>query len=296
MTLYMGVDFHPHQQTVCWCEHTTGEIKLTTLFHNAPALKEFYQTRPAAIVGIEAATNALWFEALLADTGHELRGGKPALIRAKATSRHKSDKRAAELIFDLLSKNEFPPLWRRARASSQVLELLKLRLSFVTQRTQRYNRLQALGHSFGLPKARMKTLAQQTALKECPANEAQELHRTQLFTALEHRNERIRELDTWLQAPATSHAQMQRLQTQVGVGVWTALAVVHGVGDVPRFTQQTSPRFCRPGTTGKIQRRQDQVRRHQQKRQLARAVFAGASRTPGSPSRSGLEKLQQAVE
>ena len=115
MTLYMGVDFHPHQQTVCWCDRSTGEIKTTNLFHNLPALKEFYQTMPPSIVGIEASTNALWFEALLADTGHELRVGNPALIRAKATSRHKSDKRDAELIFDLLTKNEFPTLWRRER-------------------------------------------------------------------------------------------------------------------------------------------------------------------------------------
>lgn len=29
MTLYMGVDFHPHQQTVCWCDAKTGEIHST---------------------------------------------------------------------------------------------------------------------------------------------------------------------------------------------------------------------------------------------------------------------------
>ena len=80
-----------------------------------------------------ASTNAVWFEALLQDTGHELRVGNPALIRAQATSRHKSDKRDAELIFDLLRTNEFPTLWRRDRASSQVLDILKLRLRCVAQ-------------------------------------------------------------------------------------------------------------------------------------------------------------------
>jgi transposase len=233
----MGVDFHPHQQTVCWCDPSTGELKIKDLFHNSPQLKQFYQTLPPAIIGIEASTNAVWFEALLHDTGHELRVGNPALIRAKATSRHKSDKRDAELIYDLLRTNEFPTLWRRARASTQVLDILKLRLSFVAQRTQLYNRLQALGHSFGLPKSPMKTQAMQTALKACPANEAQTLHRTQLFTALDDLNARIQELETWLQQQATTNAQVQLLQTQVGVGYLTALAVVHGVGDVTRFTK-----------------------------------------------------------
>ena len=105
----------------------------------------------------------------------------------------------------------------------------------MAQRTQLYHRLQALGHAFGLPKSPMKTLTMQTALKECPANEAQELHRTQLFTALDNLTGRIQELETWLQAQAATQAQVQLLQTQVGVGYLTALAVVHGLGDVLRF-------------------------------------------------------------
>lgn len=177
MTLYMGVDFHPHQQTVCWCDASTGEIHTKTLFHNTPELRQFYQTMPPAIVGIEASTQAVWFEALLADSGHELRVGNPALIRAKATSRHKSDKRDAELIFDLLRKDEFPALWRRPAASTQVLDILKLRVGFVAQRTQVYNRLQALAHAFGLPKSHMKTQTAQTILQACLANEAQDLQR-----------------------------------------------------------------------------------------------------------------------
>jgi hypothetical protein len=54
MTLYIGVDFHPHQQTVCWCDWQTGEIKTRQLFHNSSDLKKFYQNQPPAIVGIEA--------------------------------------------------------------------------------------------------------------------------------------------------------------------------------------------------------------------------------------------------
>lgn len=235
MTLYIGVDFHPHQQTVCWCDPATGEIKTQNLFHHSPALKQFYQMMPPAVVGLEASTQAVWFEALLQETGHELRVGNPALIRAKATSRHKSDQRDAELIFDLLRKNEFPTLWRRPAASTQVLEILKLRVSFVAQRTQIYNRLQALAHSFGLPKGHMKTQTLQNTLQACVANEAQDLHRTQLFTALAHLNAQIADCETWLQKQARADVQVQRLETQTGVGYLTALAVVHGVGDVRRF-------------------------------------------------------------
>ena len=236
MTLYMGVDFHPHQQTVCWCDPTTGEIRTQTLLHNTPELRQFYQTQPPCIVGIEATGQAVWFEALLTECGHVLRVGNPAQIRARATSRHKSDQRDAELIFDLLRKDEFPTLWRRPAASTQVLELLKLRAGFVAQRTQLYNRLQALAHSFGLPKGQMKTQAMQAALQACVANEAQALQRQQLFTALTNLDTQISEVEAWLQKQAASQPQVRRLQTQRGVGYLTALAVVHGIGDVHRFT------------------------------------------------------------
>lgn len=59
MPVYIGVDFPPHQQTVCWCDPATGEITTQNLFHQTPQLKQFYQTMPPAIIGIEASTNAV---------------------------------------------------------------------------------------------------------------------------------------------------------------------------------------------------------------------------------------------
>ena len=53
MPVDIGVDFHPHQQTVCWCDPDTGELKTQNLFHQAPALKQFYQTMPPALIGID---------------------------------------------------------------------------------------------------------------------------------------------------------------------------------------------------------------------------------------------------
>ena len=144
MELYLGVDFHPHQQTVCWCDPLTGELKLKTLRHDTDEVRIFYQQMPPAIVGIEATAQATWFEQLLFENKHKLLVGNPKLIRLRATSRHKSDNRDAELIFDLLRRGEFPTLWRRPPECTQLLEILRLRTQFVRQRTQTYNRLQAL--------------------------------------------------------------------------------------------------------------------------------------------------------
>ena len=236
MELYLGVDFHPHQQTVCWCDPLTGELKLKTLRHDTDEVRIFYQQMPPAIVGIEATAQATWFEQLLFENKHKLLVGNPKLIRLRATSRHKSDNRDAELIFDLLRRGEFPTLWRRPPECTQLLEILRLRTQFVRQRTQTYNRLQALAHAAGLPKGRMKTQAYQQRLSQTELNEAMQLRRQHLFALLAQLDQQIIELETWLQKQAAPNDQVKLLLTQRGVGYLTSLAVVHTLGDVKRFT------------------------------------------------------------
>lgn len=232
---YIGVDFHPHQQTVAWCDLQTGEIRTQQLIHNTPDVRVFYASMPKAIVGIEASTHAVWFEALLGELGHQLQIGNPTAIRARARSRHKSDKRDAELLLDLLRKNEFPTLWRRSALSQQVVDILQLRNRLVRQRTQTYNRLQALAHSCGLPKGHVKNQAFQVVLRGCQVNDAQKLLREHLFSLLAQLDTQIAELETLLKQKAEMDVQVKLLRSQMGVGYLTALAVVHTLGDVKRF-------------------------------------------------------------
>ena len=238
MTLYIGVDFHPDQQTVCWCDTQTGETQTFDLVHDLEQVRAFYSSLPEpAIVGIEASTRAVWFENMLFESDHKLLIGNPVLIRKRAVSRHKNDRRDAELILELLMRDEFPTLWRRSHESNQVLEILRLRQTLVCQRTQVYNRLQALAHNVGLPKGRMRSVAFQAVLKAVEMDEAGSLARSRLFSLLGALNAEVTELETWLRAKAVANSQVQLLLTQPGVGYLSALACVHTVGDVTRFSR-----------------------------------------------------------
>jgi len=236
MTLYIGVDFHPHQQTNAWCDTRTGETQTTDLINDPEVVRKFYSSlREPAIVGIEASARATWFEELLFETGHKLFVGNPVLIRKRATSRHKNDRRDAELILGLLLRGEFPAIWRRPPASEQILEILRLRQSLVRQRTKLYNQLQALAHSVGLPKGRIRTSGFQRLVKTAAMNEVSSIRRTHLFSLVEKLNSQIVELDQWLKVKADEDRSVRLLQTQKGVGHLTALATVHTIGDVSRF-------------------------------------------------------------
>lgn len=236
MTLYIGVDLHPHQQTAAWCDTRTGETATVDLKHNLVKVREFYAgLSEPAIIGIEASAKMSWFESMVFETGHKLFVGNPVLIRKRATSRHKNDRRDAELILELLMRGEFPAIWRRPAESNQVIEIMGLRQSLVRQRIQCYNRLQGLAHSIGMPKSRMKTAAAQSVLKAAGMNEADSIRREHLFSLIEHLNGQIDKLDKWLMDRAEKNGSVQLLQTQMGVGYLTALVTVHTLGDVTRF-------------------------------------------------------------
>jgi transposase len=235
MTLYIGVDFHPHQQTVSYCQSGEGEVHQASLVHNLEQVRRFYKQLPKAVVGIEASCTAAWFEQMLIELGHELKVGNPAAIRARARSRHKSDKRDADLLLDLLLKDEFPALWRRSMHGQSVLEQLRFRHALVKHRTQVCNRLQALAHAAGLPKKGIQTKRARLALMEANFTETQSFQRDQLFELLDDLTIRIREVEQWLEGKATGDAKVQLLLTHKGIGLLSALAVVHTLGDINRF-------------------------------------------------------------
>lgn len=238
MTLYIGVDLHPHQQTASWCDTQTGETRTVDMKHNSPEVERFYSSfSEQAEIGIEASSKAAWFENMIFEKGHKLFVGNPVLIRKRATSRHKSDRRDAELILELMMRGEFPSIWRRPPESTEVVEVIGFRQSLVRQRTQMFNRLQALAHSVGMPKGRMKAAAVQEVLKAADMTEADSMRREHLFSLIGQFNERIAKLEEWLKEKAAENAGARLLQTQKGVGFLTALSAAHTLGDVTRFTR-----------------------------------------------------------
>ena len=234
MRLYIGVDFHPYQQTACWMDIETGELRSRVL-REVNEVREFYTNMPPSVVGIEASSRTDWFEDLIFECGHELWVGDAVKIRKRAISKHKSDKRDAENIHTLLIRNEFPKLWRRPRESSDILDIVWLRSSLVRQRTQVYNRLQRMAQGCGFRRGTMSTRRFQERLKAASINEVQRMRRTHLFRHLDTLQSQIDELGKWLETKAAENERAQLLMTQKGVGYLTALSMVHTIGDVHRF-------------------------------------------------------------
>ena len=240
-TLYIGVDFHARQQTVCSLKTEEGVVNTHNLKHqDKDEVRAFYQQFSGrVIVGIEASGYSPWFEQLLEELGHEVWLGDAAEIRRRARWRQKNDRRDAELILDLLVHDEFPRLHRPSPQSREILRMLRYRQKLVKIRTMGKNSLQALALQSGLAKrSHLFTKAGQQELRTAAMSPAMQWQREQWFQLLEPLNERLLETMLWLKQQSQDDARIKLLRTHPGIGLLTSLCVVHTLEPVSRFRNQ----------------------------------------------------------
>ena len=237
--IYIGVDFHARQQTICYLTTDSGELLFHQLKHqDKAAVRAFYaQFRGHVIVGLEASGYSPWFERLLEELGCEVWLGNATEVRRRARWRHKNDRRDAELILDLMVHDEFPRLYLPPMQSREVLRMLRYRQKLIKIRTMGKNSLQALALQSGLAKGpHLFTRAGLQELCTVRMSPAMQWQREQWLQLLEPLNERLLETMHWLQQQSQADERISRLRTHPGVGLLTALCLVHSLEPVNRFS------------------------------------------------------------
>ena len=241
MTVYIGVDFHPYEQTVAYASDEDGEIKYRRFLHSdKQSIKAFYRKFGSeAVIGVEATGCLWWFEKLLFDNGITLKIGDPRMIRRVALSRHKNDFRDAETILDLLMRDQFPAIVPRNEESREVLDLLHYRQSLVQKRTSIANQIHAFARSKGLGKFRLPGIRSRKKVLAAPGTTETESvllgSRLLLFDEL---TRQIEVTEAKLEERANNQRAIELLRTHPGIGPITSLALVHTLGDVRRFRRK----------------------------------------------------------
>jgi len=238
MAIYCGVDFHARQQTIAWCDTRDGEIHFADLAHHVrESVREFYsQFTDRVIVGFEASGYSAWFEEMITELGHEVWIGEAAEIRRRARSRQKTDRRDAELLLDLLLKDEFPRVHRPTLESREILRQLRYRQRLVRLRTAVINSLHAISLSAGVSlKAKLLTKAGRKRLLELRLSLAHEQQRTEWLELIDQLNKRIERIEKQIEEIAKADPRVQRVRTHPGLGLLNGLALVHTLWPVERF-------------------------------------------------------------
>jgi transposase len=201
-------------------------------------LRRFYTQFPSpVIVGLEAGGYSNWFERFLEELGIELWVGNPTEIRRRARSRQKNDWRDAELLLDLLIKNEFPRIYRQSAQARAVLAQLRYREKLVQMRTQTINSLHALLIREGLSlQSKLLTKAGREKLLAHPLTVEQAKQRDELLGLIDQLSDNIKRLEQEFAAQAATDEQVKRIRTHPGIGLLTGLALVHTLSPVRRFS------------------------------------------------------------
>jgi transposase len=239
--IYIGVDFHARQQTICYLKTETGELVISTLAHeDKEQLRAFYQQFPGPVViGLEASGYSPWFEALLERLGCEVWLGDASEIRRRARWRYKSDRRDAELIWDLMVHDEFPRLQQPTAESREVLRMLRYRQKLIKLRTMSKNSLQAIALQAGLAKGKqLFTAAGQAQFQAAEMSAALHWQRERWFALLQPLNQQLLETMVWCKTQSKDDVSIQRLRTHPGIGLLTSLCLLHTLQPISRFRNQ----------------------------------------------------------
>jgi transposase len=239
--IYIGVDFHSRQQTICYLIIETGELVIRELKHqDQEQVRAFYQQfQGHVIVGLEASGYSPWFEALLEELGHEVWLGDATEIRRRARWRYKDDRRDAELILDLMVHQEFPRLHQPAPESREILRMLRYRQKLIKVRTMTKNSLQAIALQAGLAKGRqLFTAVGQEQFQAVSMSPVLQYQRDHWFELLKPLNRELLETMKWFKAAAKGDPAIELLRTHPGIGLLTALCLQHTLQPVSRFRNQ----------------------------------------------------------
>src|SRR5437899_3535037 len=210
--------------------------------------------------------------------GHRLLVGDAYAIRQFARRRQKNDRRDAELLLDLLRREEFPVVHRPAPPSQDTLALLRYRHRLVRMRTMVKNGLQAvaLNHQLQLG-FRLFTVRGQQQFAALPLSGAYATQRQQAQVLLTTLEAQIAAVNQELATRAAADPRVVRLRTHPGVGLRTALAVVHTLEPVTRFDRARRIAL-RAGPQRAFQPRPHALRPHLQAGQPQAAIPAGGRR------------------
>jgi transposase len=236
--LYIGVDFHARQQTICYLKTETGELVISVLKHeDKEQVRAFYQQfQQPVVVGLEASGYSPWFETMLEQLGCEVWLGYATEIRRRARWRQKNDRRDAELIWDLMVHDEFPRLHRPAVQSREVLRMLRYRQKLIKLRTMTKNSLQAIALQAGLAKGpQLFTAAGQEQFQAALMSPVLQWQREHWFELLKPFNQQLLETMVWFKEQGKDDVGLQRLRTHPGIGLLTSLCLLHTLQPVSRF-------------------------------------------------------------
>lgn len=250
VAVQVGLDYHQEQVQVCVMDEE-GDVLCNRLVHNDAAtiqhaVEQFGVVRGAAI---EACCGAANLAQELVDRNWSVSLAHPGFVSRMKQNPDKTDFGDARLLADLLRVGYLPKVWLAPEKLRRLRRLVRYRQQLVDQRRDiklrirallRENRLKTPGGISAWSKRWLNWLSHEAPLKEedCWLRD-EHLGMLELYT------QKIRDVEQHLQKWAEDDAVVQKLLSQRGVGLVTAMTLRAEIGRFDRFRNgKQLSRFC----------------------------------------------------
>lgn len=166
----------------------------------------------------------------------------PAKVKAIACAKLKNDRVDSATLAQLLRANLLPEAWKADRATRDLREVLRMRVSLGQDRTRFKNQLHATLHQHGLRapvsdlfgqagRAWLATVAVRPAARQAIDTSLR------MIDLLDHE---VQALERQLRQVANEDRDARCLMTIPGVGAFTAMVLKAEIGDIRRFPDKKS--------------------------------------------------------
>lgn len=247
--IYVGVDLH-----LRFCYMTVLDASGKTWRHgpvpnNPESLQAFFKTcQPAGreeekiCVAVEACGFWPAFVEIVEPLVERVALVHPAKVKAIASAKLKNDRVDSATLAQLLRANLLPESWKADRATRDLRELLRLRVSLGQDRTRYKNQIHAVLHQHGLrsPASDLFGRAGRAWLATVPLRPAARQTIDTGLRLVDQLDREVQLLQQQLHQVAKQDADVRYLMTIPGIGAFTALVLKAEIGDIHRFPDKKS--------------------------------------------------------
>jgi transposase len=252
MNIYIGVDLHKGQFTVCFLTEQTKETKIVVYYTYNNGYEQFekeikrYQTANNKIeVAVESTGNARYFVSRMERLGIKCKVINTLKFKIVNQSVKKTDKHDAKTIAEFLSKDMLPESVLCSIESETIRRLLKTRTILVRTGVKIKNQLHGLLLGLGIEVARGQLQSKKKRQQILNVLAEQGLTGAAvepLFNSIDQLNEQVKRLDESIAEMTKEDKVVKQLMSIPGIGITTGATIRAWADNIKRF--ETAKKFC----------------------------------------------------
>ena len=241
---YVGVDLHKKSSYFCILNDQGEKIMLKNIPNEEPSLMAFFTTIPQPFtLAFESTFNWYFFADLAHRFTDSVLMAKPFELKAFAKQHKKNDKIDARLIADVLYRGFLPTAVIADQYTREVRELLRSRITLVSDRSRNIVRLKNFMDKIGRPVKGSLTSVQ--SLNAIDTGGLPLIY-VKVINSYKERihflNQQLIKVKKDVTAVITADRDMIHLQTIPGIGFFSAALIKSEIMDIGRF--KSFPRLC----------------------------------------------------